>query len=249
MKGTFIALVVSVLGAGCASIHPGEYALPLDRLHYEGPRTGLGLVISSRELNRMATPTIGTVEVTFENTTPEMIHIERVGLDFQNEAANQLVATPPDGDARAFAQAIAHRDAIELTNRKRALAGVAVAGEVMASVGSHHHDSSAVGAVGAMLALGAFVALAAAEVEEENDSLERVSFAPEDHLLVVPFAIPPGAFVRRWIALTTAAPEIPCLTSAILSYETTSGGRERVRIRIREGVAGSMWQSARCRRP
>jgi hypothetical protein len=238
--------IVALLGAGCASIHPGLYAVPLDQLHYDGPRTRAGLVISSRELTRMATPMVGTVEVTLENTSQEMLHITRVGLDFQNEAANQQVVTPPDGDARAFAEAVAHRDAIELTNRKNVLTGVAVAGELMATTGNYH-AADASNVVGAVLAVGAVVGLLAMAAEAETDSLENVSFEPEHHLLVVPFAIPPGAFVRRWIALSTAAPQLPCLSSAIMSYDTAEGAHERVRLTIRDMTSGSMWQSRQCR--
>jgi hypothetical protein len=241
-----LARVLLVLvGTGCATVHSGEYAVPLDVPGgYHGPTTAGGLLISGREITGVATPSVGAVEVTFENRSRDWIRIEVVRLDFHNDAANQLVTTPADADARNWAQAVAQRDAIELTNRKNALAGVAVAGHVVASMGDH----SAVGALGAMVALGALIGLAATAIDEDVQNAERVSFLPQDHLLVVPFAIAPGLFVKKWIALTTVAPQIPCLDSFILSYDIAGGRHERVRLHFRDPDGYSSWQRGICRR-
>jgi hypothetical protein len=202
-------------------------------------------VISGREISKLATPSVGAVEVTFENTSAGWVHIGRVALDFQNEAANQLVTTPAEGDARNWARAVAQRDAIELNNRRNALAGAAVAGEVVASVG----DRSPLGALGAVVALGALVGLLATDIGENVDRVEQVAFEPENNLLVVPFSIAPGLFVRKWIALTTSAPQIPCLDTFILAYDTTAGRHERVRLRFRFRDGLSSWQRQACGGP
>lgn len=239
------ALLISILaGTGCATVHSGEYAIPLDaRGGYQGPTTAAGLLISGREITRVATPSVGAVEVTFENRSGDWIRVEEVRLDFHNEAANQLVTTPPDTDARAWAQAVSQRDAIELVNRQKALAGVAVAGRVVASIGHR----SPVGALGAVVALGALIGLAATSIDADVQNAERVSFLPQDHLLVVPFALPPGLFVKKWIALTTAAPQIPCLDSFVLSYAISDGRHERVFLHFRSLDGASSWQSRACR--
>jgi hypothetical protein len=244
------SLLLLGLAAGCASVHPGEYAIPLG-VPYRGPATPMGLVISGRELTRLATPAVGAVEVTFENTSPETIQIGGVYLDFQSEPANQLVATPPDEDAQAWARSVAEHDAVQMSNRAHALAAVADFGQVVASSGHHHHHhaghgSSPAAAIGAVLAVGALVALVALAAQDEAERTEQVAFAPETHLLVTPFAIPPGQFVRRWIALDTAAPEIPCLTFFTLAYDTTSGRHERVRLHFRNPDGASPWQRRAC---
>jgi hypothetical protein len=250
-RAHLLPVVVILLGAGCATVHPGNYAIPLDMAGgYRGPTTALGLVISGREITRLATPSVGAVEVTIENRSADWIHIGRVALDFQNQEANQLVTTPPDADAANWAQAVAQRDAIELTNRNNALAGVAVAGGVAARIagGSSHHHRSGAGAIGAVVALGALLALTAMAVDDDVQRAEQVSFLPQNHLLVAPFGIPPGLFVKKWIALTTAAPGIPCLDAFILAYDTTAGRHERVRLQFRTPDGTSSWQRATCAR-
>jgi hypothetical protein len=228
---------------GCATIHAGEFAMPLDASgRWTGkPATALGLVISGRELTHMATASIGAVEVTIENTSSRWVEIGEVGLDFQNETANRLVSTPPDADARSWAQAVAQRDAVDLTNRTNALAGVAFAGRAIS--GSRDHGLAA---FGALLAMGALIGLIATAANADVDSAEQVAFVPENHLLVAPFSIAPGYFVKRWIALTTDDPHIPCLHAFIFSYATRSGQRERVRLRFRDPDGASVWQRRLC---
>jgi hypothetical protein len=210
----------------------------------------MGLVISGRELTPLATPSVGAVEVTFENTSPQTIQIGGVYLDFQSEAANKLVATPPDEDAQAWARSVAEHDAVEMRSRTQALAAVSDFGQVVARSGYHHHHaghgSSPAAAIGAVLAVGALVALVALAAQDEAERTEQVEFTPENHLLVTPFAIRPGQFVRRWIALDAAAPEIPCLTFFTLAYDTTSGQRERVRLHFRNPDGASPWQRRAC---
>jgi hypothetical protein len=241
-----LILLAVGLTAGCATVHSGEYGVPLDVPGgYHGPTTAGGLLISSREITSVATQRVGAVEVTFENRSSCWIQISRMALDFQNEAANQLVTTPADADARSWAEAVAQRDAIAMVNRKNALAGALIAGDVLAHAGGHR---STAGTVGAVIALGALIGLAAAAADEETESAQRVSFLPQDHLLVVPFAIPPGLFVKRWIALTTESPQIPCLDRFILRYDTTAGRHERVYLRFRGPEISSGWQPWACRR-
>jgi len=239
-----LAHLVSVLaGAGCATVHSGEYAFPLDIPGgYHGPTTPAGLLISSREITSVATPSVGAVEVTFENRSSDWIRVEGVRLDFRNDAANELVTTPADADAWNWAQAVAQRDAIELTNRQNALAGAMVAGRVVASIGRR----SPVGALGAMFALGALIGLAATSIDADVQNAERVSFVPRNHLLVVPFTIASGLFVKKWIALTTTAPQIPCLNSFILAYDISGGRHERVSLHFRSPSDISSWQRRAC---
>ncbi len=237
------------VAAGCATVHPGEYAVPLDA-PYRGPVTPAGLTISGRELTHLASPGVGAVEVTFENTSPDAIGIASVALDFRNEAANQLVTTPPDEDAQAWARSVAEHEAVQLNNQVHALAAVADLGRVVASTGHHHHHyghhgSNPAAAIGALVAVGALIAVIAVASEQAQHS-EEVSFAPESHLLVTPFVIPRGGYVRRWIAFDTQAPEIPCLTSFVLAYDTTSGRHERVRLHFRNPDGASPWQRRVC---
>jgi hypothetical protein len=68
---------------------------------------------------------------------------------------------------------------------------------------------------------------------------------PDQHLLSVPFSIPPGLFIKRWILLST--PDNPpggCIDSMVLSYETSDHATGRVLLSFK--IPASPWQPA-CR--
>lgn len=89
---------------------------------------------------------------------------------------------------------------------------------------------TAIEALGLRVAVDAFGAVAAA-----------APAYPDQHLLTVPFAIPPGLFTKRWILLSTAEkPPGGCIDSMILSYETSDHLTGRVFLPFK--VAMSRWQ-------
>jgi hypothetical protein len=66
---------------------------------------------------------------------------------------------------------------------------------------------------------------------------------PEQHLLAVPFPVPPGLFTKRWILIST--PEKPpggCIDSMILSYETSDHMTGRLLLPFKAPI--SDWQPA-----
>ena len=64
---------------------------------------------------------------------------------------------------------------------------------------------------------------------------------PDQHVLTVPFSIPPGLFMKRWILLST--PDNPpggCIDSMVLSYETSEHSTGRVLLSFK--IPATPWQ-------
>jgi len=102
---------------------------------------------------------------------------------------------------------------------------------------------------GGAVAAGSLTALAADEVTDEAQRLQRPGPFPDSHVMAVPFSIPPGLSSRRWIVLNTPAPsaELGCIMRLILGYETDRGQRERVALTFRSAPGRSEWQHRACK--
>jgi hypothetical protein len=94
-------------------------------------------------------------------------------------------------------------------------------------------------------AAAAPVAGAPAAAGPAPSAVQAAPSYPDQHLLTVPFSIPPGLFVKRWILLST--PDNPpggCVDSMVLSYETSDHSTGRVLLSFK--IPASSWQPA-CR--
>jgi hypothetical protein len=78
------------------------------------------------------------------------------------------------------------------------------------------------------------------------DAAETPEPFPEDHLLSVPFAVPPGLFAKKWIVVNTRSHDpATCLRWANLDLDTEDGKHDRVRLTF--GDDSSEWQAQSCR--
>jgi hypothetical protein len=241
---TVAGVVMAAVGAaGCATVADGEIAKPIDMKGQYLPTTttSSGLVVHARELPELSSEDTGVVEVTLENTTHRWIRLDAVRLDFADPVKNQNVIAPDGADLAAWHTAITERNAARLENEQAVLGLIMLGGAITA--GTSH--SGGLRAAGTSLAVAAAVASSSAA----HAAGEPSTLYPDTHLLAVPIVVAPGLFSRRWIALNTK-PAIngQCLTWAVLDYDTSDHGRERVVISFRTRWNGSEWQSDACRR-
>lgn len=236
-----------LLGAtACASVQSRYIATPVDA---SGNRTGAtttasGLVVSGEELRAYSSQHFGLVEITFENFTSEWVHVERLALDFGGAEANDGVLLPVGADLEAWHQATVQRNDIRDTNEATALGALLALGMLVA-VAADAGKSDDLAAVGGAVALGA----ATAEVIRDHDArVERAEsprLLPASHLLAVPFAIPPGLFAKKWVLLNTRNAATPCITSMRIDYDVERGN-ERVLLTFRSKLDALKWQKYAC---
>jgi hypothetical protein len=87
------------------------------------------------------------------------------------------------------------------------------------------------------------VAGAPAAAGPEPSAAQAAPSYPEQHLLSVPFSVPPGLFIKRWILLST--PDNPpggCIDSMVLSYETSDHATGRVLLSFK--IPATPWQTS-----
>lgn len=245
LRCTLGALLV-VGGAACASVQSRYIATPVDA---SGNRTGAkttasGLVVSGEELRAYSSQHFGLVEVTFENWTNEWVHVERLALDFGGAEVTEGVFLPLGADLEAWHQATVQRNDIRDTNAETALGALLALGmlvAVAADAAGEHELAAAGGAV----TLGAATT---SVIRDQGDRVERAEGAhllPESHLLAVPFAIPPGLFAKKWVLLNTRSAATPCITSMLIDYDVERGN-ERVLLPFRRRRDALEWQTSAC---
>jgi hypothetical protein len=89
--------VSSVLAfAGCVPIASGPYGAHLDAAGKpsDAAAKAAKLKISAGEVTSMSSPYFAELEFTLENPTSRWVRIEKIGLDFGSDKANQLVSLP-----------------------------------------------------------------------------------------------------------------------------------------------------------
>lgn len=205
--------------------------------------TPSGLVISGGEIDAYASEQFGVVEVTFENRSTEWIRVEQIRLQFGRER-DSVVHTPGGADLEAWYAATLQRNNIRNTNYATALGALFLIGESIAVAGALSEEREVKDA-GTALALGsASVALIEGQIAR-TESAERVGSVPQNHLLAVPFAVPPGLFTKKWVLLHTQA-GAPCIRAMVLDYQLEGRGREHVALTFRRGNEDSDWQKEAC---
>jgi hypothetical protein len=246
-----LAGVVALACAACASVHPGNLAVPVGASADPSDPfrlTRLGLVVSGEELTDFSSQYFGAVELTFENRTDRWVRIQRVALDFGGKARNDLVYLPWGNDLLRWHEAASQKLAIDSYNRQVFLGTLALVGAVTEVAGAVARSPGAVRA-GAAVSLGATTALAADEVVSGARAVERGPLAPEDHLFAGGFAVPPGLFTKRWVLLnTTDHQRVGFIRTMDIEYQSEAGINERVRLLFRQPYCTSEWQKDVCRR-
>jgi hypothetical protein len=237
-------LVLAFACADCTQF-PGQHAaIPVDAQGHLGASeaTPSGLIVRGDELTRYSSRYFGALVVTFENRTADWVRVERVSLDFQSVPHNDGIFIPWGDDLASWASATEQRDAIREANADAALGVLALGGMVAATAGGR----GPAGRVGGVVALGSIVALAANHDEAGLSGALQAQPFGEGHLLTVPFSVPPGLFVRKWIVLNTRGTGLPCLASVLISYDVVGRGTERVELSFRSGSTRSEWQADVC---
>jgi hypothetical protein len=232
--------------AGCAHIASGEYGVSLDATGEPSPTASQAakLRISAGEKTRMSSLYFGQIEFTFENPTGEWITVERVALDFGSAKNNQAVLFPWGARLDNWAAATIQRNAVRDANNALALELLAAGGAVAGSAGRH---APAARAAGGFASLAALTAMSATHAEARAETAEDAPIFEGSHLFNVPFDVPPGLFVKRWLVVNTPAdPSLSCLTSVVMTYELSDKTSHRIVLGIRNPGATGEWQSNVC---
>lgn len=188
-------MIALTILAGCASMHPGYLATPTNS---PAARTQVGaLVVSARELTEYASPSLGLVELTFENKSADWIRIQELALDFGSAAANQHVRIVVGDDLVRWSEAIELRNEIRGYNATLAWAGMAA----IATLGASVTRGSQAAPVGSAVLLGTVAGATIAGVSAARESAQSVPVYPATHLLAPGFTIPPALSIRRWVVL------------------------------------------------
>lgn len=237
----FLALAVAC--SACTQF-PGQHvAIPVEAQGRRSSKavTPSGLIVRGDELTHYSSRYFGALLVTFENRTPDWARVERVSLDFPSVPHNDGIFIPWGDDLASWSSATEQRNALRDANTEAALGGLALGGLVAAAVGGR----GPAGRVGGVVALTSVTALLASSNQESLSGPQRAEPFGAGHLLNVPFSIPPGLFVRKWIVLNTRS-GLPCIVSEIISYDVAGRGTERVELSFRSTSTRSDWQSDVC---
>jgi hypothetical protein len=226
---------LTCFASGCGTAYIGNYGFSVDAENRPASAAATPpLLVSAREASTYSTRYLAVVEVTFENRTAAWKQVDQVAVDFGSPAKDQSV-TIVSGDAiNAWERAIKIQQ-LSLRNDGGATAievlglGVAV---------------DAFGAwVGPQRGPAASIASAPAAAGPEPSAVPTAPSYPDQHLLTVPFPVPPGLFTKRWILLSTPdKPRGGCVDSMILSYQTSDHDTDRVLLPFK--VFSTEWQPA-----
>lgn len=200
------ALLVSMAWlAGCASIHPGIMATPLDEsgAAMSLDTTPRGLTVSCDVDDDLSSEYFSLVSVTIENQTSDWIVIPEVNLSFESEHMASVVRIPAGGDLVQWYDSTIELKRINDHNRSVLLGSLIVAGSVVGAAGSASDSDAgkAVAAVGHLVAAGAATASIVEEVDQTLDQVENAQIYPGNHLLSGNLKVPPGLFVRKFLVL------------------------------------------------
>lgn len=238
-----ILVLSAAVSSACASVPNAYYAKPMD-LHgklADEPRTASGLVISGEEIGSLSSPYFGVIHLTFENTTGEWIHVRSITLGFGGGLKDASVSVTAGEELASWSRAIDQRNAIRRTNTATALEILAFAGTAAAVA----RGRKPAGVAGAAVAAGSVAALVAESTAARISAAE--SPYPEEHLLNLPFSVPPRLFTKRWITLNTKeGAAVPCIDAMLIDFSTDRGQHERVWLKFRKIHSLSEWQTAEC---
>jgi hypothetical protein len=237
-------LALALLGAGgCAELHSGARAFPVDAAGRITPHEHLrsGLLISARQVSDLSSRYFGAVEVTFENRSSEWVRIQQASLEFGSPERNAAVIITAGEDLQRWQEGTQRRNAIREANHATA-AELLLFGAAVATVAG---GRSSVGAAGALVGAGTALAMTAGEMGARASAAETVSLYPGSHLLSLPFSVPPGLAIKRWVVLNSPAKRaLGCISHADLMYTTDRDLHERVRLAF--GDMSSEWQRGVC---
>jgi hypothetical protein len=216
------------LEAGCASIHRGIYAVPIDQQGQEldEKQSTLGMMISCRKDRTYSDDGYTFLQLTLENKSNDWIRIREAYVDFGYQSYNQNIKIISGQDLATWYEATEERIRVQEFNLGVFLAVLGTVGAIAA-----HSDSDGVAAMGALTHLGAVTSLTALEIQSNIREIESAKIFPESHLLAGDTSIPPGLFLRKFILFHTGDQKIAKgFKHFFLTYQTESGQAETVKV-------------------
>jgi hypothetical protein len=202
------------------------------------------LAVSCGETVSLSSRNFGALEFTFENATESWQQVEKVQLDFGDPKINQAVSIPWGSQLESWAEATNQRNAIDAANRGTALEILTLTGELVSLAAPRRHG--ALRASGGIVSLASAAALMGDHLQVQAETEEQTPNFSGNHILALPFDVPPGLFTKRWIVLSTSAdPKLGCISAVTLTYELADKTSYRVALAFRN-TASSEWQRAAC---
>lgn len=231
--------VVSLIGAlsACASIHPGQLAT-----ESSGERP-TELIVSAREVSEYASPSLGMIEITFENRSSDWIRVQSVTLDF-GPAANDHVYFPAGAELARWTEAIEQRNAIR--DHNAAVAWSAFVGAAAIGAGLTRGTNGAV--AGKAFLLAAAAGATANAVDAHRDAAQTASLFPSNHLFAPDLVIPPGLFLRRFVVVQSKDDRSTGYLHRLRLEVETATRIHNLRLEFRHACS-SEWQMSLCGPP
>lgn len=247
MNKYLVPVPLLALMMACASVKgSGKYATPVNgvveqssfssdpKAPYELPNekkltTKSGLLVSGSENTSLASDYFTLIDLTFENKSSDWLRVTKVGIDFGDATTNSEVRFPVGQDLMDWAQSAKEVKAIRDYNMQVALGVAAGAGTAVAAGGAGGSQSAGVGVVA-----GSSMALAASNLSNILDSLQRARVIPEDHLLAGGFSVPPGLHKKKWLTLYAKSPlQVPFIEKVAITLTYDNGVSESVMLPLR----------------
>lgn len=176
----------------------------------------------------------GFFTIDIENNTDQWLQIDSVNIELEDPRASDLIEVPVGEKLKAWNEAMRYR-AAKNQGTAAALFGV------MALAGASQSDNSRSAEAFTDFAVTGLVLSTAI-----NDrAVSR--YLPPSHLLSVPYFVPPGLNLGRWVILqTNNSKDIPYLESMKLIFNLSDGEAITKEVFFRENnrrVGGCVWQS------
>jgi hypothetical protein len=245
-KVTLFALLAAItLFINCATVHNGEYAIPVDQKgHHKidfNTKTGLDLIISSIEYESLSSKYFGVINITFENKSDEWVKIKKIIIDFGNDDKNKNIKITSGNELHYWAKSISKKREIAEFNKKIILGSIGIIGLGVAGGTKNSNLKN----IGSALFLGAATSLAVTEYNRNLNKIQNPRIFPENHLLSANFAIPPGLFVKKWIVLNSKNyRKTKIIDKVYLRCITEEGKSEKFKLVFRNFIqSNSLWQA------
>jgi hypothetical protein len=182
--------------------------------------TAQGIAITAGEVPGFASPYLGAVRLILSNTTPDFIQVDSVSLSF-GEELDKHVSIPAGIDISGWGRAMAPR--------------------VWSWVARNHVGSAYHPAADILTDIERF------QQSRLDDAGQPARKFPSEHLMAVPFSIPPGLSTMKWLVIKSDANVGTCLERMVITLQKAKGEPQRLLVQFRDkALSQSEWQRAAC---
>jgi hypothetical protein len=248
-RANVLHALLALAFTGCVPIASGPHGAFLDAngKPSEQAAQAAKLMISARELTSMSSQYFAELEFTLENPTAQWVRVEKIGLDFGSDRNNKAVSLPWGSQLESWAEATHQRNVIREINDQ--IAVELIGAGLMLAAATSRSPVGVAAATGGMVALTAVSAAPSGAGESALDADGRPRFNGR-HLLALPLDVPPGLFLKRYLVVNTPyAPDLPCMSNLIMTYELSDKSTHRVAVTFRGPTSSvSEWQANVCPR-